>query len=72
MTNNTTIVKDFSYITGFKNRTTEEKKAMALNEINPSKFSVMGPLNGVSTKIRLKCRFHNIRNKKGMWTAKRK
>jgi hypothetical protein len=67
-----TIIKDFSYITGFKNLSTMEKKAVASFEINRSKYGVIGPVNGNSSKVRLMVKYHNLRNKKGQFAAKRK
>jgi hypothetical protein len=67
MTNKTTIVKDFSYLgETFNSYPTELKKSIVADEINQSRYTILGAVNQYG-KFTLKCRFHNKRNKKGMW-----
>ena len=68
MTNKTTIVKDFSDLKGFKKLGRKAKLNMVTENINPSRYSVVGFVNQ-SGKIKLKCRFHNKRNELGEWIS---
>jgi len=45
---------------------TSVKKEMVLDEINTSRYQLLGAVNQFG-KMKLKCRFHNKRNKKGLW-----
>jgi hypothetical protein len=67
-----TIVKDFGYVAGFKNLSTPEKKAVAYFETNRTKYDIIGPLNGKSSKMKLRVKYHNLRNKKGQFKANSK
>jgi len=70
--NNTIVIKDFSHISDdFMTAPTDIKKLMVENEINTSRYSVLGAVNQYG-KMKLKCRFHNVRDRKGRWTCKRK
>jgi hypothetical protein len=71
MTNKTTIVKDFSDLKGFKKLGRKAKLNLVAEAINTSRYEVVGFINQ-SNNIKLKCRFHNVRDGLGRWTAKRK
>lgn len=67
MTNNTIVVKDFSYMGNmFTILPTSVKKELVLEEINTSRYHLLGAVNQFG-KMKLKCRYHNKRNKKGLW-----
>ena len=70
MSNNNIVVKDFSYIGGFSDLPTDVKKAVVLEEINTSRYTLLGAVNQFS-KMKLKCRYHNRRDRLGKWTCKR-
>jgi len=71
MTNNTIVVKDFSYIGGFNTLPTDVKKAVVMEEINTSRYSLLGAVNQFG-KMKLMCRYHNLRDSLGKWTCNRK
>jgi hypothetical protein len=66
MTNNKIAVKDFSYIGGFNELPSDVKKAVIMEEINPSRYNLLGLVNQYS-KAKFAVRFHNKRNKFGVW-----
>ena len=67
MTNNKIVVKDFSYMGNmFTILPTNVKKELVLETINTSRYHLLGAVNQFD-KFKLKCRYHNKRNKKGLW-----
>lgn len=72
MTNTKTIIRDFSDIRkGFNRLSRNTKVALVQENINTSRYEVLGPVNQ-SGKIKLRCRFHNMRDSLGRWTSKRR
>lgn len=69
MINKTTVIKDFSDLKKNFNRLSRNKKVALVSEtINTSKYSVIGPVNQFG-KMKLRCRYHNVRDDIGRWTA---
>jgi len=67
VTNNKIVVKDFSYMGDkFTTLPTSVKKEILMEEINTSRYHLLGAVNQFD-KFKLKCRYHNKRNKKGLW-----
>lgn len=72
MTNTTTIIRDFSDLKKNFNRLSRNTKVALVEEtINTSKYEVLGPVNQFG-KMKLRCRYHNVRDSIGRWTAWRK
>jgi hypothetical protein len=71
MTNKTTVIRDFSDLKGFNKAGRKTKLNMVAEAINTSRYQVVGFINQTNA-IKLKCRFHNVRDGLGRWTAKRK
>lgn len=68
MTNKTTIIRDFSDLKGFQKLNRKGKLNLVAENINTSRYAVVGFVNQ-SAKIKLKCRYHNVRDNAGRWTA---
>lgn len=68
----TTVVKDFSdCIQGFNRLSRKGKLEMVESLINQDRYEVVGFVNQ-SNNIKLKCKFHNLRDRLGRWKCKRK
>lgn len=69
MTNTTMIIRDFSGLKKNFNRLTKNTKVALVKEaINTSRYEVLGPINQFG-KMKLRCRYHNMRDNAGRWTA---
>jgi hypothetical protein len=64
------VIKDFSDIQGFNRLSRKGKLNLVESLVSPS-YEVIGFVNQ-SNNIKLKCRFHNVRDNLGRWTCKRK